>query len=119
MTHNFNQKSIRALAALGFTAISMAFSAPVAHAQGTCIAGVAPFKVGQKGILIKHQALGKNMVIVQPTNTAGYSPMSNSTYFNVLKIRSDNFQVQHKRTDDGTPIALDFNVSLGWIACTL
>jgi len=55
-------------------------------------------------------------VVVQPTNTAGYSPIPNCTYFNVLKKTTTNFQVQHKRCDDGVPVKLDVNVSLDWIA---
>ncbi len=82
-------------------------------------AGTAPFTAGSAGIVVTFSVpmpTDKYSVVVQPTNTAGYSPISQCTYFNVLKKTTTNFQVQHKRCDDGTPINLDVNVSLDWIA---
>jgi hypothetical protein len=82
-------------------------------------AGTAPFTTGSAGITVKFSVpmpTAKYSVVVQPTNTAGYSPISQCTYFNVLKKTTTNFQVQHKRCDDGTPVPLDVNVSLDWIA---
>ncbi len=56
------------------------------------------------------------VVIVQPTNTAGYSTTYKCTYFNPLKKRVDGFEVQHKQFDDGVPVPLDVGVYLDWIA---
>jgi hypothetical protein len=36
--------------------------------------------------------------------------------FNVLHKTANGFDVQHKRCDDGTPLALTLGVSLDWIA---
>jgi hypothetical protein len=82
-------------------------------------AGTAAFTSGSAGIVVTFSApmpTDKYSVVVQPTNTAGYSPISNCTYFNVLKKTTTNFQVQHKRCDDGVPVKLDVNISLDWIA---
>lgn len=82
-------------------------------------AGTASFTAGSAGIVITFSApmpTAKYSVVVQATNTAGYSPTADCTYFNVLKKTQTNFQVQHKRCDNGTPVALDTNVSLDWIA---
>ena len=54
--------------------------------------------------------------VVQPTNTGGYSTTKDCTYFNVLHLTVNGFDVQHKRCDDGTPVATDTNVTLEWIA---
>lgn len=83
-------------------------------------AGIAGFPAGQAGININFppgfKILNANYaVVVQPTNTAGYSPVSECTYFNPLHKRDDGFEVQHKTCLDGTPEALDVNVSLNWI----
>jgi hypothetical protein len=82
-------------------------------------AGTAPFTNGSAGIVVTFSVpmpTDKYSVVVQPTNTAGYSPISQCTYFNVLKKTKTNFQVQHKSCDNGTPVNLDVNVSLDWIA---
>lgn len=82
-------------------------------------AGTAPFTAGSAGIVVTFSVpmpTAKYSVVVQPTNTAGYSPISQCTYFNVLKKTTTNFQVQHKRCDNGAPVNLDVNVSLDWIA---
>ncbi|NOX74916.1 MAG: hypothetical protein GXP03_15295 [Alphaproteobacteria bacterium] len=110
-----NRKLIAA--ALG-AAVLFGMTSTSAFAQSQCLAGVAGFKAGQKGIYVKHAPMGPHSVVVQATNTAGYSSTGDATYFNVLKIKSDNFQVQHKRTVDGVPIALDVGIPLNWIACT-
>ncbi len=57
----------------------------------------------------------KYAVVVQATNTAGYSTTSVCTYFNPLHKRADGFEVQHKRCDDGAPVKLDTSVSLNYI----
>jgi hypothetical protein len=49
---------------------------------------------------------GPYTVVVQATNTAGYSPSSECTYFNVLKETPTKFEVQHKTFKDGKPLAL-------------
>jgi len=86
-----------------------------------CRAGTAAFLAGQAGIVVNLQPAmetKKYSVSVQPTNTAGYSPVTTCTYFNVLKKTKTQFQVQHKQCADGVPVALDTNVSLDWIICS-
>jgi hypothetical protein len=108
--------------AIAFAVIlALAFSVAPAQAQQVVgyRAGTAPFTAGSAGIVITFSVpmpTAKYSVVVQPTNTAGYSPIAQCTYFNVLKKTTTNFQVQHKRCDDGTPVNLDVNVSLDWIA---
>jgi hypothetical protein len=82
-------------------------------------AGTAVFASGKDGINITFTSPMPNLkysVVVQATNTAGYSPTSVCTYFNPLHKRLDGFEVQHKRCDDGVPVKLDTNVSLDYIA---
>ena len=82
-------------------------------------AGTAGFAVGSAGITVTFSVpmpTAKYSVVVQPTNTAGYSPTPNCTYFNVLQKTTTKFSVQHKRCDNGAPVNLDVNVSLDWIA---
>lgn len=88
---------------------------------GLCKAGTAAFGVGQAGIFVNYTVPWptgtKYSVVVQPTNTAGYSPLTVCTYFNVLKKTDTKFEVQHKRCDNGVPVALDTPISLDWVAC--
>jgi hypothetical protein len=82
-------------------------------------AGTAVFASGKDGINITFTngsmpSLNYS-VVVQATNTAGYSPTSVCTYFNPLHKRLDGFEVQHKRCDNGVPVKLDTNVSLDYI----
>ena len=82
-------------------------------------AGTAAFAIGQDGINITFSSPMPSTgyaVVVQATNTAGYSPTSVCTYFNPLHKRTDGFEVQHKRCDDGVPVKLDVGVSLDWMA---
>lgn len=81
-------------------------------------AGTAAFAVGKDGINITFSSPMPNTryaVVVQATNTAGYSPTTVCTYFNPLHKRVDGFEVQHKRCDNGVPVKLDTAVSLDWI----
>lgn len=81
-------------------------------------AGTAGFTAGKDGINITFSSplpSTKYAVIVQPTNTAGYSTTTVCTYFNPLHKRVDGFEVQHKRCDNGVPVKLDTNVSLDWV----
>lgn len=81
-------------------------------------AGNALFSSGKAGIYVKFSPAmpnNKYAVVVQATNTAGYSTVDICTYFNPLKKTASNFQVQHKSCKDGTPIKLDANVSLNWM----
>ena len=109
--------------AIAFTLVlgADAQAAPASHPAGLCKAGTAGFGVGQAGIFVTYPIswpIGtKYSVVVQPTNTAGYSPTSVCTYFNVLKKTDTKFEVQHKRCDNGLPLTLDTAVSLDWIAC--
>ncbi len=72
---------------------------------------------GQAGVTISLQppVNGPYTVVVQPTNTAGYSTTGEATYFNVLKETASDFHVQHKTCKDGTPLPLDTNVTLQWV----
>lgn len=91
------------------------------HPLGLCKAGTAAFGVGQAGIVVPYAVPWPvntaYVVVVQPTNTAGYSTTTACTYFNVLKKTATQFEVQHKTCDSGVPIVLDTAVSLDWIAC--
>ncbi len=81
-------------------------------------AGTAAFAIGKDGINITFSSpmpSTRYSVVVQATNTAGYSPTSVCTYFNPLHKRVDGFEVQHKRCDNGVPVKLDVGVSLDWI----
>jgi hypothetical protein len=81
-------------------------------------AGTAGWPIGQAGININFSSPMPNTnyaVVVQQTNTAGYSPTSVCTYFNPLHKRTDGFEVQHKRCDDGVPVSLDTSVTLNYI----
>jgi hypothetical protein len=106
-------------------ALTMSVAA-VAAAQGTnppglCKAGITGFAVGQAGITVNFPVAWPANVVyamsVQPTNTSGYSPTTVCTYFNVLNKTATSFQVQHKRCDNGVPVALDAAITLDWIAC--
>jgi hypothetical protein len=114
---NFKTSKRKTVVAICATAAIIGLTSLSATAATNCKAGVAPFLSGQKGIVINHSGMDNYVAVVQATNTAGYSSQSTPTYFNVLKLKPTNFQVQHKRTDNGTPIALDTNVSLAWIIC--
>lgn len=112
----------RSMTTFGFAAvigsIALVGLAP-RDAHSACIAGTALFQAGEAGIIVKHNVVKlPHAVVVQQTNTAGYSPVSECTYFNVLKKKPDHFQVQHKTCADGTPKELTFNVPLDWILCT-
>lgn len=81
-------------------------------------AGTASFPINSDGINITFSTPMpsiKYAVVVKATNTAGYSPTSVCTYFNPLHKRTDGFEVQHKRCDDGAGVKLDTGVSLDYI----
>ena len=112
---------VRALIALATVVISLTFTQNAA-AQGPPLqnyrSGIKAFPSGSDGINIVFSSPMPSTnyaVVVQPTNTAGYSPTSVCTYFNPLHKRLDGFEVQHKRCDNGVPVKLDVNVSLNWI----
>jgi hypothetical protein len=82
-------------------------------------AGTNAFPIGSAGITVVFSVpmpTAQYSVVVQPTNTAGYSGTTACTYFNVLHKTTANFQVQHKRCDNGVPVNLVTGVSLDWIA---
>lgn len=91
-------------------------------AQATEVrSGSVAWAIGQAGItipLVPPVTSGPYSVVVQPTNTAGYSTTTECTYFNVLKESPADFQVQHKTCKDGTPIAVDTGVTLKWVLIT-
>jgi hypothetical protein len=79
--------------------------------------GLIPWQSGQDGVTVPivPPVSGPNAnVFVQQANTAGYSTVSECTYFNVLKVTATDFQVQHKTCKDGTPIKTDTTISLLW-----
>jgi hypothetical protein len=83
-------------------------------------AGSVGWLAGQAGITVplSPAVTGPYSVVVQATNTAGYSTTSECTYFNVLKETPTKFEVQHKTSKDGTPLPLDVNVTLKWVLIT-
>ncbi len=107
------------LAAL-LTVVALLAGQMAAQAQtGTYRAGTAPFNAGQAGITITFLTplpSANYSVSVQATNTAGYSPTTDCTYFNVLHKTANGFDVQHKRCNDGVPLALTVGTPLDWIA---
>jgi hypothetical protein len=67
--------------------------------------GSVGWLAGQAGITVplSPPVTGLYTVVVQATNTAGYSPTKDATYFNVLKETLTDFQVQHKTCNGGVP----------------
>ena len=114
-------RRLKATASLAFSTVfvaTMLTTLAPRQAASACLAGTAPFLSGQAGIFVNHAPIElPHSVVVQQTNTAGYSPKEICTYFNVLKKTPTQFQVQHKTCDEGKPLELDYNVSLDWIAC--
>ena len=81
--------------------------------------GSTGFASGEAGIYVNFTTpmpSDQYSLVIQPHDTGGYSTTSDATYFNPLKKTATGFQIQHKTTKDGTPLALDFNVSVDWIA---
>jgi hypothetical protein len=101
-------------------AVTLLAGHTAARAQtGTYRAGTSPFNAGQAGIFVTFVSplpSANYSVSVQATNTGGYSPTTECTYFNVLHKTANGFDVQHKRCSDGVPLALTVGVSLDWIA---
>jgi hypothetical protein len=101
---------------LSFIVLSLAMSGA---ALATDIrSGAFPWPSGADGVTIpiSPPVSGPNApVTVQPANTAGYSTVSECTYFNVLKVTAADFQVQHKTCKDGTPVKTDTTITLFWI----
>ena len=80
--------------------------------------GAFPWPNGADGVTIpiSPPVSGPNSpVVVQPAATAGFSTLADCTYFNVLKVTANDFQVQHKTCKDGTPIKTDTTITLFWI----
>ncbi len=108
-----------ALAVLAAYGLVLAGSADAQPLGVRYRAGTAGFAAGQQATNITFSApLLSTLyaVSIQPTDTAGFSSISECTYFNALKKRTDGFAVQHKRCSDGAPVPLVGNVSLDWIA---
>lgn len=87
--------------------------------SSTFMHGSVSFPIGSAGVSVRFTVpmpAANYSVVVQPTNTAGYSTTSSATYFNVLHKTVNGFDVQHKQCSDGTPLALDVGVTLDWIA---
>jgi hypothetical protein len=109
--------SLAALAAL--LALPLGGNGTTGFYQQQINAGTADFAPGQEGISIKFKTPMPDTfyaVVVQPTNTAGYSGTSDDTYFNPLHKTTDGFEVQFKRCQDGVPVPIAVDVSLDWIA---
>jgi len=107
-----------ALVALAVVSLTVTQNAAAQQPLQNYRAGTTAFAIGKDGINITFSSPMPNTqyaVVVQATNTAGYSPTSVCTYFNPLHKRVDGFEVQHKRCDDGAPVKLDTGVSLDWI----
>ena len=101
---------------LNCIALSLAMSIPAGAVD--IRTGVFPWPVGADGvtIAISPPVSGPNApTFVQPANTAGYSTVSECTYFNVLKVTATDFQVQHKTCKDGTPVKTDTTITLFWL----
>jgi hypothetical protein len=82
-------------------------SAAAKHPLRDYRAGTAAFAIGRMVSISPSLPSLPNTdyaVVVQATNTAGYSPTSDCTYFNPLHKRADVFEVQHKSCDDGVPV---------------
>ena len=110
---------MKTLSALAL-AISLVLLGSTAPRAAELRAGSVGWTSGQAGITINLSpaVTGPYTAVVQQTNTAGYSPSGECTYFNVLKETATKFEVQHKTCKDGTPVALDENVTLKWILFT-
>ncbi len=116
MKHSLTQTL--ALVALAVVSLTVTQNAAAQQPLQNYRAGTTAFAIGKDGINITFSSPMPNTqyaVVVQATNTAGYSPTSVCTYFNPLHKRVDGFEVQHKRCDDGAPVKLDTGVSLDWI----
>ena len=107
------------------TNVAYAQDHPLACPPGQVLrAGVADFLVGQAGIYVTFSpplpaaCLNHVVVVVQQTNDGAYSPTSACTYLNVLKIKSRNFQVQHKGCSDGVPYPVTSDLEVRWLAIT-
>jgi hypothetical protein len=89
-------------------AIPFAFLVSAGAQADTSRAGSVAWAIGQAGVTVplSPAVTGPYTVVVQATNTAGYSPSSECTYFNVLKETPTKFEVQHKTFKDGKPLAL-------------
>lgn len=101
---------------LSLIAFLLAMSAPALAVD--IRSGAFGWPLGADGVTvpISPPVNGPNAsVVVNPGNTAGYSPSSECTYFNVLKVTPTQFEVQHKTCKDGTPIKTDTAITLIWI----
>jgi hypothetical protein len=110
-------KSITLSAALLLAAVAVFPAAAQAGPQTR--AGVVGWVKPSMGVFVRFSTPmpdTKYAAVVQQTNTAGYSTTKDCTYFNVLHLTVNGFDVQHKRCDDGTPVPTDENITLEWIA---
>jgi hypothetical protein len=104
---------------LSWIALSLATSVPAAAVD--IRAGLEPWPIGSAGIVVQISPPVSSAVysaVVQPTNTAGYSTLTDCTYFNVLHLTPTQFEVQHKKCKDGVPVAVDTGITLTWILVT-
>jgi hypothetical protein len=108
--------------ALAFTALAatadLTYGQAAASLQSDYRAGTAVFASGRSGITVRFRKPMKTgcAVVVQPTNTVGYSRTSVGTYFNVLNKNLSGFAVQHRRSDNGELVPVKTNISLDYIA---
>jgi hypothetical protein len=101
---------------LSCVVLSLAMSVPALAVD--IRSGVYSWDAGKDGVTIQISppVSGPNApVFVQTANTGGYSPVSECTYFNVLKVTATDFQVQHKTCKDGTPIKTTIHITLLWM----
>jgi hypothetical protein len=86
-------------------------------------AGVSILPIGSAGITITFSPAlpractsEKYVVVLTQLNDAGYSPVVDCTYLNVLNETPNSFQVQHKTCKDGVPQNVTTPLTFGWVA---
>jgi hypothetical protein len=93
--------------------LSLAMSVPALAVD--IRSGVIAWQTNVDGVTvpISPPVSGPNaQVFVQTAAASGYSPVSECTYFNVLKVTATQFEVQHKKCKDGTPVKTDAPFSM-------
>ncbi|BAN01056.1 hypothetical protein [Ilumatobacter coccineus] len=86
--------------------------------SSTIVRGTTGFGIGDAGVVVTFADPlpdADYSLFIQPNNNGGYSTTTEATYFNPLKKTATGFQIQHKTTDDDTPLAVDQNVGIDWM----
>ena len=103
---------------LSWIAVSLAMSAPAVAGDR---AGAKAWPVGAEGIFVQispPMSDANYSAIVQPTNTAGFSSITECVYFNVLHLTPTQFDVQLKNCNTGAPVKTKDTITLEWIIVT-